>query len=434
MTGLLLFICALVMLLLGFPVAFTFGATALIFALLTDNLHLFSMMPYRVYALMENITLMAVPLFIYMGMVLQRSGLAERLLESMGALFGQIRGGIAVSTVIVGAILAASTGVVGASVVAMAIIALPVMIKYKYSKELSAGAICASGTLGQLIPPSIVLIILGEVLQVSVGDLFRAAAIPGVILTTAYIAYILLRAYLNKNTAPALPPTSRTKKEELLTAARAIVPPLALIFLVLGSIFAGVATPTESAAVGCVGSLVLAGIYGRFSFKLAYDAALRTVRVTSMVFMIFIGATAFSMVFAYTGGEEAINGFLLNLPGGMWGFLAFSMAVIFVLGFFIDFLEITYIIVPTLFPIAMQYDINLLWFGILIAMNLQTSFLTPPFGFSLFYLKGVASNVLTTYDIYKGVIPFIIIQIAILLALLLYPELFALERFTGGAH
>lgn len=427
MIGILLFLTALALLMFGFPVAFTFAAVAILFALCTDNMHLFAMMPFRIYALMNNTTLMAVPLFVYMGIVLQQSGIAERLLESMGALFGKVRGGIAVSTVLVGAILAASTGVVGASVVAMAVIALPVMLKYNYSARLSAGTICASGTLGQIIPPSIILILLGEVLQVPVGDLFKAAFIPGLVLAGAYMAYILLYALVRRNAAPALPASTRPQGVVLRSTLVAIIPPLLLIVLVLGSIFFGIATPTESAAVGAVASVVLSALYKRCSLRMVYQSALETAKVTAMVFAILVGATAFSLVFSYTGGEQEIHDFLLTLPGGEWGFLLFSMLLIFVLGFFLDFVEICYIVVPVLAPIAIKMGLDMVWFGIVIAMNLQTSFLTPPFGFSLFYLKGAAPQ-LQTADIYRGVMPFIALQLLVLVLLTAFPSVFMMGK------
>lgn len=426
MIGLLMFACALLLLLFGFPVAFTFAAVAVVFALATDNMHLFAMMPHRVFAIMNNTTLMAVPLFIYMGVVLQKSGLAERLLESMGRLFGNVRGGITVSTVIVGAILAASTGVVGASVVAMAVIALPVMLRYGYSPRLSAGTICASGTLGQIIPPSVILIILGEVLQVPVGELFRAAFLPGISLAGAYIVFLLVYAFFRPHSAPAIPPGDQPRAVVVRDAFRAIIPPFVLILLVLGSIFFGIATPTESAAVGACASIGLSLLYKRFSLRMVYESAMETAKVTSMVFAILIGATAFSMVFSYTGGEQEIHDFLFSIPGGEVGFLLFSMALIFALGFFIDFVEICYIVVPVLAPVAAHLGLDKVWFAIIIAMNLQTSFLTPPFGFSLFYLKGAAPH-LSTADIYRGVVPFIALQLFVLAVVILFPELFVLH-------
>ncbi len=423
MIGLLLFALALILLLTGYPVAFVLGSSALIMALLTDNLHLFGMMPYRIYAIMTNITLMAVPLFIYMGVVLEKSGLAEQMLVSMGKLFGRLRGGLAIATILVGTLMAAATGVVGASVVAMAIISLPVMLKRRYNPALAAGTICAAGTLGQIIPPSIVLIILGEVLQISVGDLFQAALLPGLLLSGSYIAYIVFRVLFSPQEAPALPETDGFSLRLFLHTAGTLFPTLLLIILVLGSIFAGIATPTESAAVGAVGSVVLSFAYRRGSWRLIWTAAKETAHITSMVFFVLIGATAFSMVFSYTGGEALVKDFFLNAPGGIWGFLFLSMLLIFFLGFFLDFVEISTIVVPILYAVAQQYGIDPLWFGILIALNLQSSFLTPPFGFSLFYLKGVAKD-LPTSTIYRGVVPFIILQLAVLAIFLIFPQWF----------
>jgi tripartite ATP-independent transporter DctM subunit len=450
MIGIVMFFVALFLLLFGFPVAFTFGAVSVIFGMLagflsvpfdgdlaywfsegfSEGRFMFAFMPHRIWSIMNNTILMAIPLFIYMGIVLQRTKLAEKLLESMGFLFGEVRGGLAISTVLVGALLAASTGVVGASVVAMGVISLPVMIKHNYRNELSTGAICAAGTLGQIIPPSIVLIILGDVFQVPVGDLFKAAVWPGLYLVGAYILYIVLYTFFKKNAAPpvTIENALETKKKQILNALIAIVPPLVLIVLVLGSIFGGVATPTESAAVGGIGAIILSVIYREFSFSLIFDSALATVKVTAMVFGILIGATAFSMVFTYTGGDIIVEAFMLGLPGEKWGFLILSMVAILVLGFFIDFIEISYIIVPILVPIAENIGINPIWFAILIAMNLQTSFLTPPFGFSLFYLKGVAPPEVKTWQIYKGVVPFITIQAVILILIVVFPEFFGLSK------
>jgi len=442
-----MFFVALAMLLIGFPVAFTFGAVSVFFGLaagileaiqdgiplmegLVDTgIDMFAFMPFRIYAIMQNTILMAVPLFIFMGIILQKTGLAERLLESMGSLFGKMRGGVAISTVLVGSLLAASTGVVGASVVAMGVISLPVMLKYNYNKKLATGTICASGTLGQIIPPSIVLIILGDVFQVPVGDLFKAAVFPGLALVGAYILYIIVVSFFDKNAAPAIPvdEDAGTKIRQIITALKAIIPPLVLIVLVLGSIFAGVATPTESAAVGTVGAMILSKMYGVFSIKMLKEGALETSKVTAMVFAILIGATAFSMVFTYTGGDAIVEEVMMALPGEKWGFIITSMLVIMFLGFFIDFVEISYIIVPILVPIAINLGINPVWYAILIAMNLQTSFLTPPFGFSLFYLRGVAPASVKTTDIYKGVMPFIVIQVLILAILVIEPSWFGID-------
>ncbi|MDN3682502.1 TRAP transporter large permease subunit [Vibrio tapetis subsp. quintayensis] len=427
MIGIVMFFVALVALLLGFPVAFTFGGIALIFGVWAEGIEMFAFMPYRIQSIMENTVLMAVPLFVFMGLVLQKTKLAEQLLESMGRLFGGVRGGIAISTVLVGALLAASTGVVGASVVAMGLISLPVMLKYNYDKGLACGTICASGTLGQIIPPSIVLILLGDVLGVPVGDLFQAAIGPGFMLVAAYIAYILFYAYRNPEAAPVIERDETiSRRKEVITALKAVVPPLALIVVVLGSIFAGVATPTESAALGGAGAIVLALLYREFSFKMVYEASKETVKVTAMVFAILLGATAFSMAFTYTGGDILVEEWMLELPGEKWGFLVITMLVILILGFFIDFVEICFIIVPILAPIAELMGINMTWFAILVAMNLQTSFLTPPFGFSLFYLKGVAPKGVTTRDIYRGVMPFIGIQILVLGSILAFPAFYGM--------
>jgi tripartite ATP-independent transporter DctM subunit len=427
MVGIVMFLVALFALLLGYPVAFTFGGIALIFGVWAEGMDMFAFMPYRVMSIMQNTVLMAVPLFVFMGLVLQKTRLAEQLLESMGRLFGGVRGGIAISTVLVGALLAASTGVVGASVVAMGLISLPVMLKYNYDKGLACGTICASGTLGQIIPPSIVLILLGDVLGVPVGDLFQAALFPGLVLVGAYVIYILVYAKLNPEAAMAIErDDSISRKEEVKKALKAIIPPLTLIVVVLGSIFAGIATPTESAALGGAGAIVLALLYRQFSWKMIYESSKETIKVTAMVFAILLGATAFSMAFTYTGGDYLVEEWMLAIPGEKWGFLLITMLVILILGFFIDFVEICFIIVPILAPVAELMGINMVWFAILVAMNLQTSFLTPPFGFSLFYLKGVAPDGVTTRDIYRGVVPFIAIQIAVLASLLFFPGFYGM--------
>jgi len=427
MIGIVMFFVALFALLLGFPVAFTFGGIAFLFGTWAEGIDMFAFMPYRIQSIMENTILMAVPLFVFMGLVLQKTKLAEQLLESMGRLFGGVRGGIAISTVLVGALLAASTGVVGASVVAMGLISLPVMLKYNYDKGLACGTICASGTLGQIIPPSIILILLGDVLGVPVGDLFQAAIGPGVILIGAYIIYILIYAKMHPEAAqPIERDESISRREEVITALKAVIPPLALIVVVLGSIFAGVATPTESAALGGFGAMLLALLYKKFSVKMVYEASKETVKVTAMVFAILLGATAFSMAFTYTGGDLLVEEWMLQLPGEKWGFLIIVMLVILVLGFFIDFVEICFIIVPIIAPVAELMGIDMVWFAILIAMNLQTSFLTPPFGFSLFYLKGVAPKGVTTMNIYRGVLPFILIQVFVLGSILLFPGFYGM--------
>lgn len=435
MIGIVMFVVCLLMLMWGFPVAFTFGGIALIFGLIAEGPQLFAFMPYRIMSIMENTVMMAIPLFIFMGIVLQRTRLAEQLLESMGRLFGSVSGGLAISTILVGALLAASTGVVGASVVAMGLISLPVMLAHGYDKKLACGTICASGTLGQIIPPSIILIILGEVLGLPVGDLFQAAVIPGLVLVGLYVGYILVMTWMRPGIAPPMPRIEGTSRAtEIRKALFAIVPPLALIVVVLGSIFSGIATPTESSALGGVGALVLALIYRQFSFRMVWEAARDTVKVTAMVFAILVGATAFSMVFSYTGGDYILEEWMLALPGEMWGFLLLTMLIILILGFFIDFVEISFIIVPILAPVAEALGINMLWFAILIAMNLQTSFLTPPFGFSLFYLKGVSPPGVRTIDIYRGVLPFIALQILLLVAILVFPHWFGMTSTASWGY
>lgn len=443
MTGIIMFFAALLLLVVGYPVAFSFGAVAMLFGAIAAVIELlpdpslagiseefflmFSMMPFRIYSIMNNTILMAVPLFILMGIVLQKSGLAERLLESMGLLFGKVRGGVAISTMLVGTLLAASTGVVGASVVAMGVISLPVMLKYNYSKKLATGTICAAGTLGQIIPPSIVLIILGDVFQLPVGDLFKAALMPGLVLVGCYILYILISSFLIPENAPVVTVAESEKKGMILNALFAIIPPMALIIMVLGSIFAGIATPTESASVGALGAMVLAGMYRKLNWNIILGSCQETVKITAMVFAILIGATAFSMVFVYTGADTIVESFMMALPGEKWGFLILSMLAIMLLGFFIDFIEISYIVVPILLPISENIGIDPMWFAILIAMNLQTSFLTPPFGFSLFYLKGVCPPEIRTTDIYKGVMPFILIQLAVLISIVLLPGVYGFK-------
>ncbi len=416
-----MFLSCLVLLSLGFPVAFTFGGVALIFGLYSEGLQLFQLVAERMHSIMINVTLMAVPLFIFMGLILERSGIAEKMLESMGSLFGRVRGGLAASTVLVGMVLAASTGVVGASVVTMGLIALPVMLKYNYDKRLASGVICASGTLGQIIPPSIILIILGDVLQQPVGDLYRAALIPGLLLVAFYIIYVLVLASIKKDVAPAMPSNDAPLSVQYWSAFKAIVPALTLVLIVLGTVFAGIATPTESAAMGAVGAVFLALAGGNFRFRMLHQVAMETTKISAMVFTILAGATFFSMVFTYTGGDAAVEQLMQHLPGGKWGFIVLSMLAIFLLGFFIDFVEIAYIFVPMIAPILVTLGIDPLWFGILIAINLQTSFLTPPFGFALFYLRGVAPAEVKTADIYRGVIPFIFLQLLVLTLLAAFP-------------
>ncbi len=432
MIGLSIFLIALLGLLFGYPVAFTFAGIGILFVLLFAEPSQLAQIPYRIYSNMgdngEGIVLMAIPLFVFMGLILQRTKLAEQLLESMSLLFGSVRGGLAISTILVGALLAASTGVVGASVVAMGLISLPVMLRHGYKTELATGTISAAGTLGQIIPPSIVLIILADVLSVPVGDLFKAALVPGLVLIGAYIVYVLIYSFLNPQAAPATPANPDTSQAQIVKQALiAVIPPLALILVVLGSIFNAIATPTESSALGCVGAMILAIIYRKFSLAMLWESAQETVKITAMVFAVLLGASIFSMGFSYTGGEEQVEHLLLSLPGDKWGFLLIIMLVITLLGFFLDYIEISYIVLPLVYAVVIELGINEVWFAILVAMNLQTSFLTPPFGFALFYLKGVAPPEVQTTQIYYGVIPFIMIQITVLLTLLFFPEWYGLS-------
>lgn len=421
---LLMFALTLFLLMTGFQVAFVFAGVALLFAVIDNDVGLVTleMLPYRTYGIMGNATLMAVPLFIFMGLILERSRMAEGLLLSMGKLFGSVRGGLAISVVLVGAILAASTGIVGASVVMMSLIALPLMLKHHYSPTLASGSIAASGTLGQLIPPSIILIILGDQMHLSVGDLFRAAVVPGLLLICLYIIYIILISYLNKEIAPAIV-SEEAYGEVCREAFKEIIPPLLLIGVVLGSIFAGIASPSESAAIGVLGAMLLAWSKKNFSYETLRYAAIETVKLTAMIFMILIGATAFSLVFNELGGGDMAMAFFAGDMDDTWMFILIAMLVIFLLGFFIDFIEIAFVVVPILVPIVASLGIDPVWFAILIAMNLQASFLTPPFGFALFYLKGAAGNKVSTGAIYKGVIPFIGLQLLALLIIILYPDL-----------
>lgn len=426
MIALSMFLVCLIMLAFGFPVAFTFGGVALFYGLYFEGLDLFLMVAERMHSIMTSVTLMAVPLFIFMGLVLEKSGIAESMLESMGSLFGHIRGGLAVSTVIVGMLLAAATGVVGASVITMGLIALPIMLKYGYDKRLASGVICASGTLGQIIPPSIVLIIMGDVLQRPVGNFFRAALVPGLILVGFYIVYCLIIAWLRKDAAPAIPSKSGPSLQRYWHAFKTIIPALSLVMIVLGTVIIGIATPTESAAMGSVGAILLAIVNRKFKFNMLHQVAMETTKITTMVFTILAGATFFSMVFTYTDGDQAAELLLQHLPGGKWGFILLMMLIIFLLGFFLDFVEIAYIFIPMITPLLFQLGIDPLWFGILVALNLQTSFLTPPVGFSLFYLRGVAPPTVTTMDIYRGVLPFIFLQVLTLALVALYPGLIKL--------
>ena len=422
MISALMFLTALFFLLVGIPVAFVFGTVAIMFAFFVPDLGLevFSVLPFRIFGIMSNSTLMAVPLFIAMGLVLERSKMAENLLISMSALFKNVRGGLAISVVLVGAMLAASTGIASASVVMMSVIALPLMLKAGYDKSLASGTIASSGTLGLIIPPSIILIILGDVISVSVGELFMGALLPGLLLVGLYILYILIYSYFKPEVAPVY---NNVKDVSLKEIVIAIIPPLLLMFAVLGSIFAGIASPTESAAFGVIGAVLLSKLNRSLDFEMLKYASLETVKLSGMIFMILIGATAFSLVFNELGGTDMVLEFFTNDIADVWMFIAIAMISIFILGFFIDFIEISFIIVPILVPVMNAFGIDPVWFAVLIALNLQTSFLTPPFGLSLFFLKGAAGNAIKTLEIYKGIVPFILLQLLALGLVIIFPDL-----------
>jgi tripartite ATP-independent transporter DctM subunit len=426
----LMFVAVFATIFAGYPVAFALGGVSLVFAVIGVELgyfdwYLFYAVPERIYGIMGNYVLLAVPYFIFMGIVLERARLAEDLLTTIGKLFGGLRGGLALGVVLVGALLAAATGVVGASVVAMGSISLPVMLKYGYSKRLSAGIILASGTLGQIIPPSIVLVVLADQLGISVGALFVGALAPGLMLAGMYALYAVGVAVFQPSAAPALPAEIRDASGLQLARQVLLVllPPLALILVVLGSIFAGVATPTEAGAVGAVGAMVLAGLRRRMTISVAREASLETLKLTTMVIFLLIGSTMFALVFRGLYGDLWLEDLLTGLPGGPIAFLLVANITIFVLGFFLDFFEIAFIIVPLLAPVALLLGIDLTWFGVMIAMNLQTSFLTPPFGFALFYLRGVAPKEVRTGDLYRAVIPFVIIQLIALAMVVAFPAI-----------
>ncbi|PZD71873.1 Sialic acid TRAP transporter permease protein SiaT [Acaryochloris thomasi RCC1774] len=440
-----MFVAALVLLVLGYPVAFSLGGVAILFALLGSSLEVFddvmsyvvplgdrlelfdfnllTAMPERIFGMMSNYTLLAIPYFIFMGSMLEKSGLAEKLLETIGILFGPLRGGLALAVIFVGAMLAATTGVVAASVVAMGLISLPIMLRYGYNKELATGVIVASGTLGQIIPPSVVLVVLGDQLGVSVGDLFLGALLPGLMISAAFALHVIVVSLIKPEVAPALPAEVRNVKG-LDLAQRVVtvmIPPLVLILLVLGSIFFGVATPTEAGALGALGAVLLAWANGQFTAPKLVEVSDATLRITSMVMMILVGSTAFSLVFRGLDGDRFMFDLLLNVPGGQMGFLLVSMLTVFSLGFFIDFFEIAFIVIPLFVPVARSLDIDLIWYGVLLGVNLQTSFLTPPFGFALFYLRGVAPPEIKTSEIYRGAVPFILLQLFVLVLLVAFP-------------
>jgi tripartite ATP-independent transporter DctM subunit len=451
----LLFFSVVLVLLAGFPVAFSLGGTALIFAgigIISGNFNeaLLLGLPNRIYGIMTNETLVAVPLFVFMGVTLERARIAEELLETLSGLFGTLRGGLGISVTLVGMLLAASTGIVGATVVTMGLLSLPTMLKRGYSPEIAAGTICASGTLGQIIPPSIILVMLGDVMTtayqqaqlemgvfspktVSVGDLFAGALIPGLLLVLLYVLYILGVAFLKPGSVPA----HRREDGEVVTAAKvlkALAPPLILIFAVLGSILNGLATPTEAAGVGGMGALLLAIGRGELNLERLRDIMRATLRISSMVFLILIGASIFSLVFRGYGGDDGVRAILEALPGGVIGAVVVVMVVMFLLGFVLDFIEITFVVVPIVGPVLLAMGLDPVWLGIMIAINLQTSFLTPPFGFALFYLRGVAPASVTTAQIYRGAIPFVAIQLVALLFIAIFPDLVTWlpERIYGS--
>ncbi|HMN89061.1 MAG TPA: TRAP transporter large permease subunit [Saprospiraceae bacterium] len=423
--AIILFISIFILILYGYPVAFTLGGLSLMYAFCFLEPSVFAALPLRIMGIMTNYILIAVPLFIYMGIMLERSGLAESLLETMAILFGRMRGGLAVAVVLVGALLAASTGIVGATVVTMGLISLPTMLKRGYKPELATSVIAAAGTLGQIIPPSIVLVLLGSVLNRPVGSLFKAAFIPGLLLVVAYLMYIIGIAWLRPQYAPAMPAEEvrvfLEKKGFAWRITRAFMMPLILIVAVLGSIFLGWATPTQAAGVGALGATLLTIAQKRFNIKALRTVMQETTHLTSMVFMILLGATTFALVFRELGGDIYLADAVKQANLSPTLFLLLVMLVVFIAGFFIDFIEIIFIIVPVVAPLFQQMGVDLIWVGILLAINLQTSFLTPPFGFSLFYLKGVAPPQVTTQHLYRGIVPFVIIQLLFLLLIALFP-------------
>ncbi len=441
--SLVMFAVTCVVLILGFPVAFTLAGVSLFFASLGWWLGIFDIrllggLPSRYFGTMVNEVLVAVPLFVFMGVMLERARIADQLLQTMGLLLARVRGGLSVSVTIVGALLAASTGIVGATVVTMGLLSLPTMLKAGYDPKLATGTICAAGTLGQIIPPSIALVILGDIMQgansqaqlalgnfapspVSVVDLFAGAMLPGLMLVCLYITWQIIQATIAPEKAPPLVMEAGTNLwRDVLTA---LLPPAILIIAVLGSILAGIATPTESASVGAIGAMLLAAFRGQLSFEVIRSVMQQTTKISCMVFVILLGASVFSLVFRGLGGEEIVTDVLSAMPGGAFGAMLVVMALMFFLGFFLDFIEIVFVVVPIVGPILLMMGLDPIWLGVMIAMNLQTSFLTPPFGFALFYLRGVAPPEVTTMDIYRGIIPFVIIQLIGLTLLALFPAM-----------
>ena len=430
----LMFLVFSLLILAGYPIAFTIGGTALVFGLYGFGMDFFNLLPLRVWGIMTNFTLIAVTLFVFMGATLERSRLAEDLLETMGLVLGRLPGGLAISVVVVGTLLAASTGIVGATVTTMGLIALPTMLRRNYDQGLASGVICASGTLGQIIPPSIVLVLVGDILGVPVGDLFLGSLIPGVSLAAMYVIYLLGVSIFRPQAAPPIPPEERASislRELLIRVSKVLVPPLFLMIAVLGSIFFGIAAPTEAAAMGASGALLLSIFSGRFSLKMLREVMETTTRLTSMVFIILVGATAFGLAFRGLGGDALIHDVVDQLALPNWAIFACIMGVVFLLGFFLDYIEIAFIHLPVIAPILSAMGFDPLWYGVLLGINLQTSFLTPPFGFALFYFRGVAPSQVTTGQIYRGIIPFVIIQIIGLMLVAFYPEVATwLPRFV----
>lgn len=438
----LIFICLIAGLLSGYPVAFVLSGVSLIFALIGINMgvfdiHYISAFPNRIYGIMQNELLIAIPLFVFMGVMLERAKIAEELLENMSHIFGDINAGLGISVMLVGALLAASTGIVGATVVTMGLISLPTMLKAGYCPKIATGSICAAGTLGQIIPPSIVLILLGDQISsahqtaqmkmghmsaapVTIADLFVGAIIPGFMIVFLYVIWLLIYSFIYPE---RVPPTSSLKKISMLKILKSLLPPLTLILVVLGSILTGVATATESAAVGAMGAMLLAAIHKKLSMDNIKEVIRSTVKVCSMVFTILIGAAMFTLVFRGYGGDDIVHEILVNLPGGLFTVMLCTMVIMFLLGFFLDFIEIIYVVVPIIAPVLLSMGADPVWLAIMIAINLQTSFLTPPFGFALFYLRGVAPKNVLSSDIYKGVVPFVAIQIMALVILSAFPLL-----------
>ncbi len=421
----ILFLIVFVMILFGYPVALTLGGISVLAGLIFFDADFFYLVSLRIYGIMNNFVLLAVPLFIFMGLTLEKSGIAEKLLETMAILFGKIKGGLAYSVIIVGGMLAASTGIVGATVVTMGLISLPTMLRRGYDPKFATGVIASSGTLGQIIPPSVVLVLLGSVLNISVGNLFTSALLPGMTLVFLYLIYVAILSVINPSMAPAMPKEvveEFRRKKNTLDIINAFFLPFILIFAVLGSIFMGIASPTEAAGIGALGALTLSYIQGSINLKKLKDISAETTKLTSIVFMILLGATSFSLVFRGLEGDKILVDLITSSNLSPEVFLIYVLITVFITGFFIDFIEIIFIVVPVIAPILVALNIDLIWVGIMLAINLQTSFLTPPFGFSLFYLKSVSPKEIKTTDIYKGVVPFVIIQVLFLVFLFFNPE------------